>query len=521
MSEHKKITGYLSSVTIATGISRILGYMRDMLVAQVFGAGLFADAFYAAYRIPNLFRRLLGEGSVSASFVPVFSEYVQTKEKKDVQELFNVVFTVLTVILLTITILGIIFAKPLTKIIAFGFTSTPEKLNIAILLTKIMFPYLLFACLAALLLGVLNSLKSFFLPAVAPASLSISEIFCVLVVFSIFRLTDVQKIYLLAISVVVGGFGQYFVQQLKVHRFNLKIRLDFNLNHPGLRKILTLLVPTMIGFSVDQVNAFVDTICASFLREGSITALYYSNRVMQLPLALFGIAMATVSLPLMSYSIAENNIQKMKDTLNFSLRMVIFALMPASIGLITLGLPIIRALFEHGKFDFQASKLTYSALLFYSCGLVSFSFVKVTASAFYSMKETKIPVKIAVLCMALNVILNIILMKPLGVGGLALATTISSSLNAFLLIYNLRKKIGQIGAKKILNSFLKILVASLIMGATVLILSKLDYTYKIIQVFITITIGIIVYFLMSKFLNIEERKPLLELLKEKFSLGDE
>ncbi len=520
MSE-RKITGYLSSVTIATGISRILGYIRDMLVAQAFGAGLFADAFYAAYRIPNLFRRLLGEGSVSASFVPVFSEYVQTKEQKQTQELFNVVFTVLTTILSTITILGIIFAEPLTKIIAFGFTSTPEKLNITTILTKIMFPYLFFACLAALLLGVLNSFKTFFLPAIAPAGLSISEILCILVILKLFVFTDDQKIKMLALSVVFGGFLQYFIQQLKIYQYNLSIKLNFNLHHPGLRKILALIIPTMIGFSVDQVNAFVDTVCASFLKEGSITALYYSNRLMQLPLALFGIAMATVSLPLMSSSIAQNDIQKMKETLNFSLRMVLFSLVPASIGLITLGLPIIKALFEYGKFTSYASKLTYSALSFYSLGLVSFSFVKVLATAFYSLKETKIPVKIATLCMVINAILNIILMKPLGIGGLALATTISSTLNAYLLLYNLRKKIGLIGGKKILKSFIKILVASLIMGFIVFVLSKFEYIHKFLVVFITVTAGIIIYFLLSKLLDIEERNPILELLKEKFNIGDE
>ncbi|MFN3966335.1 MAG: murein biosynthesis integral membrane protein MurJ, partial [Endomicrobiia bacterium] len=424
-------------------------------------------------------------------------------------------------ILVIITILGIIFAKPLTKLIAFGFTSKPEKLDIAVVLTKIMFPYLLFACLAALLLGVLNSLKSFFLPAIAPAGLSVSEILCIFVVFSLFTFTEDQKIKLLALSVVLGGFVQYFIQQLKLTKYNLKIKLNFDLNHPGLKKILILMLPTMIGFSVDQVNAFVDTICASFLREGSITALYYSNRLMQLPLALFGIAMATVSLPLMSSSMAENNIQKMKETFNFSLRMVLFSLVPASVGLITLGLSIIRALFEYGKFDSSASELTYSALAFYSLGLISFSFVKVSASAFYSMKETRIPVKIATLCMILNAILNIILMKPLGVGGLALATTISSSLNAFLLIYNLRKKIGPVGMKKIFASFIKISVASLVMGIAVFILSKFNYIHKIVDLAIIIGVGILIYFFLTKFLDIEERKPLLEFLREKFNIGDE
>lgn len=296
MSQSNKLTRYVGSVTVATTISRIFGYIRDMFIAQLFGAGIVADAFYAAYRIPNLLRRLLGEGSMSASFVPVFTEYVDTKSKEETQELLNVVFTTLLTILGVITVLGIIFARPITFIITNGFASTPEKMNLTVTLTRIMFPYLILTCMAALTLGVLNSNRSFFLPALSPIALSISEIIYVLLVSSFF-ITLEAKVKWLAIFILIGGLGQYIPQQIGVLRLKYKIGFKYSFKHEGFRKIFTLMLPVMIGFSVDQINAFVDMICASFLAHGSMTVLYYSNRLMQFPLAIFGIAVSTVALP--------------------------------------------------------------------------------------------------------------------------------------------------------------------------------------------------------------------------------
>ena len=235
-----------------------------------------------------------------------------------------------------------------------------------------MFPFVLFICLAALLLGVLNTLGSFFISAVAPVAMSISEIIFILALAPM--LSPDNKIKGLAISVIIGGLGQFIVQwiQMRSKGWQLKWQLDFN--HPGLRKIMYLILPAMMGLSVDQVNAFVDTICASFLRQGSITSLYYSNRIMQMPLAIFGLALASAALPSMTKDVAEKNIPRLKDTLNLSLRLIIFILLPAAIGLMTVGLPIIRVLFERGKFDYQASLLTYGALFFYCFGLPAYAF---------------------------------------------------------------------------------------------------------------------------------------------------
>ncbi|MEM4169007.1 MAG: murein biosynthesis integral membrane protein MurJ, partial [Thermoproteota archaeon] len=281
-------------------ISRVLGYFRDMLVANAFGAGFYADAFYAAFRIPNLFRRLFGESSLNAAFVPVFSEYITRESKQKTEEFLSIVTTVMVVLLTTITILGIIFSLPIIKIITWGFPK--EKILLTSKLLQIMFPYMIFICLAALSLSVLNCLKIFFVPAMSSSSLSIAEILFIL--FIAYSLPEEKRIFGLAVSVLIGGILQFMVNFIMMGS-HYKLKLNFKkffyyLTLPEIKRIYILFIPVVIGFSIDQINALIDTVCASFLKEGSVTALYYSNRLMQLPLALFAISLTTVALPQMS-----------------------------------------------------------------------------------------------------------------------------------------------------------------------------------------------------------------------------
>lgn len=515
MKNEKKLTHQAGRIAVGTTISRVLGYVRDMLVAHTFGAGFAADAFYAAYRIPNLLRRLLGEGSLSASFIPVLSEYLHTKTKEETQELINVIFSALTVVLCILTVLGIIFSPQLVNVIAYGFTSDPEKLSLTINLTRLMFPFLLFICLAALALGILNTLSSFFVAAVAPAALSIAEIGFIMGIAPL--LSPDNQIKGLAISVIFGGIGQFIVQWPKIRSLGWHLRWNLNFKHPAIKRIGFLMVPAMIGLSVDQVNAFVDTICASFLAQGSITALYYSNRLMQMPLAIFGIALASAALPAMSKAAAQKDIATVKETLNFSLRFIIFILIPSAVGLITIGFPIIRVLFERGNFDRNATMLTFSALSYYSLGLPAYAMVKVLASSFYAFQETKTPVKVAVVSMTLNAVLNIILMRHMGVGGLALATSISSWLNAAILGYLLRKKIGALGIKRIISTSAKTLAASSLMGAgAYLVAFRYLSAWPAAGMFTSLLAGIIIFFLTAHAMNIEERRHIVSIfIKEK------
>jgi putative peptidoglycan lipid II flippase len=458
--EYKTLVKNAGKTSLGTMLSRILGYIRDMLVANLFGAGIFADAFYAAFRIPNLFRRIFGEGSFSAAFVPVFSEYLHTKEKSETQKFLNVVFTLLLLTLVVISILGVFFAPVLVKIIAWGFTNDPEKMQITIELTKLMFPFILFICLAAFLLAILNTLHSFFIPSFAPSMLSCSEIFYMLAVAPV--LVSGSQIKGLAISVIVGGAIHFLIQYPKLKNLGWYLKVKLDLKHPGIKKIIFLMIPSLIGLSVDQINTFVDNICASFLSGGSITALYYSNRVMQLPLAIFGLAFATVSLPAMSKAYTQKDMTTLKSSLNYSVRFTNFALLPAAAGLMSIGLAIIKMLFEHGRFTSEASIITDNALFYYSLGLPAYATAKIFANAFYSFQDTKTPVKVAVWSMILHIVLCIVLMRPMGVGGLALATSLSAYFNFILLALYLRKSIGRFGLRQIMFSFGKSLTASII-----------------------------------------------------------
>jgi putative peptidoglycan lipid II flippase len=541
--EQNILTKNAGKTAFGTVLSRILGYIRDMLVANLFGAGMFADAFYAAFRIPNLFRRLLGEGSFSAAFVPVFSRYLHTGEKKETQRFLNAVFTALLALLTIISVLGIIFSPILVKIIAWGFTSDPEKMALTVELTRLMFPFVFFICLAAFLLAVLNTLNSFFLPAFAPSALSMSEILYILALAPM--LISTNQIKGLAVSVIAGGALHFFIQYPKLKALGWSLRLQFKINavdnipsspllssaatgkteqsaavtpalpfyrHPGIKRIAFLMIPSVIGLSVEQINSFVDTICASFLASGSITALYYSNRLMQLPLAVFGLALATVSLPALSKAYAAGDMKTFKDSLNYSVRFSVFALLPAAAGLISIGLPCVRLLFEHGKFDYAASVATNDALLFYSLGLPAYAIAKILANAFYSFQDTKTPVKAAAAAMILHVILCVVLMRPMGVAGLALATAAASYLNIAVLIVILRKKIGGIGFSKIFFSALKSFAAAILTAIAAFYVCR-SAQNPFIAVPLSICCGTLVFFTTSKILKSEEITALTQILK--------
>jgi len=546
LTNEGKITRSVAGVSVSTLASRILGYVRDMLIANFFGAGLVADAFFVAYRIPNLLRRLLGEGALSASFIPVFTEYLTTKPEEEAKRLARISGLLLLTVLSILTLLGIIFSPIIVRVVAPGFIRNPEKLALTITLTRILFPFMMAIGLAALALGILNSLHRFIIPALAPCWLSISEIFFILFICPLLE----RPIIGLALGVLVGGFAQLFFQLPAIVKrgFLLPVRSTYSdprmkpasysqnlltswvvvrkrwnsiLSHPGVKRIGLLMLPATLGLSVSQVNIFVDTICASVLREGSVTALYYANRIMQLPLALFGTAIATVALPMMSRSAAATNMEELKDTLSLALRMILFTIVPASLGLIILGNPIISLLFERGRFTSQATQSASWALLFYSTGIVAYAGVKVVASAFYSMQDTRTPVRIASIAMVANIVLNLILMRILDVGGLAFATAIASFINLSILLFYLRKRIGRLGGKKVFMSLAKILFAASAMGTACVYSSRLlGQISKLMQVGGTILICVIVYILAAHLLRCEETKYVWKIITGKESTDE-
>jgi len=509
MSTNKSIIRSTGIIGAFTFLSRILGFLRDMLIARIFGTGMAIQAFVVAFRIPNLIRELIGEGSANAAFVPVFSEYL-IKNKNELFKVVNIIFNLLFILLCLITLLGIFFSPLIVKLMAPGFIKDIQKLNLTILLTQFMFPYLVFIGLTAYAMGILNTFKAFALPAFGPALLNIS-----LIVFALISGFFSQPVMALAWGVLVGGILQLVIQIPSLYKRGFRFRLfEIRLSHPAVRKVVHLLTPRIFGSAIYQLNVFMDTVFASFshiVGEGAVAAIYYANRLIQFPLAVFGIALSTASLPVMSQQVAIQNIAELKKTVSFSLRSIFLIMLPSSMFLFLLSTPIIKVLFQRGNFDVYSTSITSYALIFYSLGLTFFSAVKVVSSAFFSLQDTSTPVKTTCFCLIINIILNFILMWPLKVGGLALASSLSSFLNFLLLFYSLERKIGELERRQIIDSFLRILLATLITGFFISIFWQniflnLDEYLRLITV---IGLASLVFILSCILLKVKELKVFL------------
>ncbi len=464
MSENSKVARAAGVVGAATLASRVMGYVRDMVMSWAFGTSAAADAFYVAYRIPNLLRELLAEGSMSAAFIPVFTETLTRGSKEEARRLAGAVLARLLVILAVITLLGVLFAPYLVKVIAWGwkYDTSREKFLLAASLTRMMFPYLLFIGLAALAMGMLNSLRSFLAPALSPVMLNIFTITGVVLLAP--RMPD--PVMGAAVGVVLGGLFQLLIQVPGLKRQGMLPRPRFSPSHPGVRRIGTLALPVFFSSSVNQLNIVIGTVLASFLATGSITYLFYGMRFIHFPLGIFGIAIATAVLPTLAAQAARQETKEFRETLSLGLRLVFFILFPAMAGLITLRVPIVNLLLERGEFTHVSTAGTADALLYYAVGLWAFGGVRIVAQAFYSLQDTRTPVRIAVLAFLANIVLSILLMRTeLQHGGLALANALAAMLNLGLLTKRLRKKIGRMDGRRILNSLLRILPASLAMAA--------------------------------------------------------
>jgi putative peptidoglycan lipid II flippase len=402
-------------------------------------------------------------------------------------------------------------------LIAPGFLKSPEKFSLTVLLTRVMFPFLLFISLAALLMGTLNARRIFFIPALAPATLNITIIVSVLILVS--RL----NILAVAIGVALGGLVQFAFQAPSFFRQGYSMRPNFSFGHPGLRKIAKLVLPATVGMAVAQINIVISNILASFLPGGSITYLFYSMRLIQFPIGVFGVAMGIAVLPSLSEHALKRDYEKLREDFSFALRLLFFISIPAMAGLIALREPIVNLLFQRGRFDYAATVGTAEALLFYSLGIWAIVGVRVVTATFYSMQDTKTPVKVAVVALTTNVLLSLALLGPLKHSGLALANALSSMLNFTLLFYFLRKRLGRVDAKRIVSSFIKVSAASTVMGLlgwwmlhgrmwteTGNSLLKAGYLFGIIA----LCIG--VYLLFSRALRSEELNFMLDLIKQRF-----
>jgi len=464
MSENARVTKAAGIVGTATLLSRIFGFVRDVVIAWFFGAGLSADAFFVAFRIPNLLRRLFAEGSLTVAFIPVFTGYLKNQGEGEAFDLARSALRSLAVLLIVVTTFGILLSPLIVRIIAPGFLGSPNKFELTVSLTRIMFPYVFFICLVALCMGILNTLGHFAAPALAPVFLNIAMI------GSVFFISPhmIHPVKGLAIGVLIGGALQLVLQIPFFVKKGFYFWKNAELYHPGLKRIGTLMLPMVFGAAVYQINILVGTLLASLLPEGSVSYLYYADRLVQFPLGIFAVAIATAVLPSLSRQAVEKDFQALNDTFAHALNLVFFITIPAMVGLILLREPIVALLFKRGAFDAETTRLTAYALLYYAIGLWAFSAIRIVVSTFYALQDTKTPVKMAVISISVNIVLGIILMRtPLLHGGLALATSMASILNLGLLVNALRQKIGHLKLKSIITSTVKSTVSSGIMGVCV------------------------------------------------------
>ena len=470
-TDNARVTRAAGVVGAATLLSRILGYVRDMVMASYFGAGLASDAFIAAFRIPNFLRRLFGEGSLSIAFVSVFTHCLNRQGRQEAERLACSALRLLTVILAVVSAAGVLLAPAVVHLVAYGFTDDPEKYALCIRLTRVMLPYLFFVGLVALCMGILNVLGHFAAPALAPTLLNVSMIGTV-AVFSWLSPSQTTRIAGLAVGVLIGGLLQLGLQIPFLIRKGIHFWRAAPLWHPALRKVLLLMGPAMFGAAVYQINSLVVCLLGSLLPQGSISYLYYADRLVQFPLGMFAIALATAVLPTLSRQAAEEQWDALRGTFGHAIRLIFFITLPSMAGLIVLRVPIVALLFRHGAFDDQTTRLTADALLYYGVGLWAFSTVRILIYTFYALSDTRTPAVMATISIVANVALGVALMKPMHHNGLALALSLASVLHLGLLSIALRKKMGAIGWRLIAGSVLRSGLCAVLMGLSVWQLSR-------------------------------------------------
>jgi putative peptidoglycan lipid II flippase len=459
MSEPSKLVQATGAMGVATLASRVLGLAREIVFAAFLGQSLAASAFFFAFTIPNLFRRLLGEGALTAAFIPTFSEKLNREGVESARRAANIVASTLLVacVVLTLAVIGGVALARLALPVS-------DNTHLILSLTQWMMPYLIFVCMAALAMAILNTRGHFFVPAFSPVLLNVVMIGSVFTLCPRFGGDLDRQVYGLAVGVLLGGLVQWFYQLPSLWREGFPYRWDFQPRDPVVKRVVGLMLPSVLGVAVFQVNVITSGALAFFVGDYARAALNYADRLMELPMGIFGVSVATYALPALSALHAQDKQEEFKSALTDALRLLWFVTIPAAVGLMILAEPIIRLLFERGKFDATATGHAATALLYLAPGLVAYATVNVLARAFYAMHDTKTPMKIGVMAMVVNVFLAAILMWPLGVGGLALANTLSSAMNALALFTALRGRVGWSGGRTLFESAARTAGATLLMA---------------------------------------------------------
>lgn len=539
-------------VSIAVMFSRVLGLVREIIFARFFGAGFLYDAYLVAFRIPNILRDLFAEGALSAAFVKVFTDYQINKSEAEAWKLASLVLNALAVVLSVITIIGIVFSRQFIALIAKDFS--PEQAALAVTLTQIMFPFILLVALAAVAMGVLNTKGIFGVPASASTVFNVVSIFFGLGVAywlsggswnvpkdpkAIPEMPAQWAIIGMAIGTLIGGAAQFAMQLPSLFRVGFRFTSALSFTDEGVKRVMQLMTPAILGTSAVQINVLVNTLFVSGI-VGGVSWLGYAFRLMQFPIGLFGVAIGTASVPVLSRMASEGKLDEFRRTLSSSLKLVFLLTLPSACGLIVLGEPIIRLIYERGAFTASSTPMTAYALAGYSIGLTGYAAIKVLSPAFYALNDAKTPMIIAVCSIAVNALASYLFRNwlsnygvspeyPSGYGhvGVALATSCVALVNFFALALMMRKRISRIDGRDIIQSFLRIGAAAAVMSLVCYLSYHFlfnrfgvdGFSVKLIEVFVPIILGGITFVLAAKILRVSEINQLSNSLMRKLGRG--
>ena len=519
-------------ISLAVTASRVLGLVRDQVFAALFGAGLQYDAFLTAFRIPNLLRDLFAEGALSAAFVTTFTQVQQIKGPEEAFRLSNRVATALMLVLSVICVVGWIFAPSIVYWLAPGFYDVPGKAELTIHLTRIMIPFLLLIALAAKAMGILNARNKFAIPAIAPVFFNLGSVIGGLFLgFTVGPSLGLSPIEGMAFGTLIGGFLQFAVQWPSLRHAGFRYRPMLDFYDPGVRQIMRLMGPAIIGTAAVQINVFVNTNFASEIVDpatgavlnGPVSWLSYAFRFMQFPIGVFGVAIATAALPPLSRSTSNPDYVEFRQTLAHSLALVFLLCIPSAVGLVVLGRPIVALVFEHGKFTSFDTVQTANALAAYSLGLAGYAAVKVLSPAFYALNDARTPMLISVGSIVVNFVMNSLLVGPFGHVGLAFSTSTVALVNFLLLAVFMRRRLGRLGGRRLAATVLRVAAASCAMAAGAWFASELlswlplrGLGLHLLQVSAALALAAVIFYASCRLLGVEELNDAVNALGSRF-----
>lgn len=521
MSIRKNITAATLVMAFATGLSRIAGLVRDVVIARFFGAGMITDAFFMAFTIPNLLRRFFAEGSLTAAFVPIFSEVLHQRGEGEARDLANRCVTLLLIVMLGVVSIGVLCSPWIVQLIGYGFHQVPGKIELTDQLNRVMFPYIGFVSVLALLTGILNVRGHFFLPSLSPLFLNLTMIASA---FSLGHMFS-RPIFALAIGVLLGGGVQLLLQFPVILKYRIRLRLNFTFgSDPRLHKIVRLMIPGILGVAIYQINIIVSRLMASFLPDGSLSYLYYGQRLFEFPQGIFIVSLAQAALPMMSRQVAEDDRSGLQQSLSFSLTLITVFTLPAIVGLMLCAKPVYSLFFFAGEFDAVALSNTALALICYAPGLIFVGYSRIAAQTFYALKDTRTPVIVSVGTLLVNLVCGLLLMNIYGFAGLAAGLTLSTMFNAVALLVLLQRRTGKFLHVALVKPLVRVFPACIMMGGAVWwILQQVDWAEtglvitKSVVLSAAVAVGMVIFLIGAYLFKVEEIQQGWQMLRNKRS----